>query len=268
MAMKLLGPSLDIHTGGKDLRFPHHENEIAQSEALTGKPFVKVWMHSEFLNVNGEKMSKSLGNFITLRDLVKQGWSPRAIRLFLIGAHYREELNLTDSSMGQADATVRSIDEFYARLLHGQKIAAKGRALSAVKPVNSLFRNFELAMDNDLNTPKALAALFSFQRRINPAIDSKKLSQGDYKLITKALAKVDEVLGVMQFRRESSPVIEDLQQAIENAEIQSLVDQREDARKLKDYARADAIRAQLKARSVAVQDTPEGPMWRRLSTTS
>ncbi len=128
MAMKYLGASFDIHTGGKDLKFPHHENEIAQSEALTGKRFVKVWLHSEFLNINGEKMSKSLGNFITLRDLVKQAWSPRAIRLFLISAHYRDELNLTDNSMGQAEATMKKIDQFYERLLQGQVSAAKGKA--------------------------------------------------------------------------------------------------------------------------------------------
>ena len=268
MAMKYLGPSLDIHTGGKDLRFPHHENEIAQSEALTGKRFVKVWMHSEFLNVNGEKMSKSLGNFITLRDLVKQGWSPRAIRLFLIGAHYRDELNLTDSSMGQADATMRKIDEFYARLSHGQKSAAKGKASRAVRPVKSMLRGFDLAMDDDLNTPKALAALFAFQRTANSLIDAKGLSRGDYRLILESLAKVDEVLGIMPFGRDSTPAVGEPRRAEEGSDIQALVDEREGARKAKDYARADAIREKLKERGVVVQDTPEGPVWRVLSTPS
>ena len=181
MAMRFLGPSFDIHTGGKDLKFPHHENEIAQSEALTGKRFVEVWLHSEFLNINGQKMSKSLGNFITLRDLLKQAWSPRAIRLFLIGAHYRDELNLTDNSMEQADATMKKIDEFYGRLLRGQRFAAKGRASRCVRLVKSLHRSFDLAMDDDLNTPRALAALFSFQRKANVLIDSKGLSRGDYR---------------------------------------------------------------------------------------
>ena len=268
MAMKYLGPSFDIHTGGKDLRFPHHENEIAQSEALTGKRFVKVWMHSEFLNVNGEKMSKSLGNFITLRDLVKQGWNPRAIRLFLIGAHYRDELNLTDGSMAQADATMKKIDEFHARLSHGQKSAAKGKASRAVRPVKSMLRGFDRAMDDDLNTPKALAALFGFQRTVNALVDSKALSRGDYELIADSLETVDKVLGVMQLGRGPTPSAEAVGAAGADSEIQALVDEREGARKAKDYARADAIREKLKERGVVVQDTPEGPVWRVLSTPS
>ncbi|HVB95154.1 MAG TPA: cysteine--tRNA ligase [Nitrososphaerales archaeon] len=268
MAMKLLGPSLDIHTGGKDLRFPHHENEIAQSEALTGKRFVKLWMHSEFLNVDGEKMSKSLGNFITLRDLVKQGWNPRAIRLFLIGAHYRDELNLTDSSMGQADATMKKVDQFYERLLLGQKSAARGKASLAIRPVKSLVRGFEQAMDDDLNTPKALAALFGFQRVVNALIDSKRLSRGDYKLVIGSLAKIDEVLGIMQFGQGSALVVEGPQRASDGSDIQALVDEREEARRAKDYPRADVIRGQLKERGVDVQDTPDGPVWRVLSTPS
>ncbi|MGH9920865.1 MAG: cysteine--tRNA ligase, partial [Nitrososphaerales archaeon] len=263
MAMKYLGPSFDIHTGGKDLKFPHHENEIAQSEALTGRRFVKVWMHAEFLNVNGEKMSKSLGNFITLRDLVKQGWSPRSIRLFLLGAHYREELNLTDGSMAQADATMKKIDEFYARLSQGQKSAAKGKASRAVRPVKSMLRGFDRALDDDLNTPRAFAALFGFQRAVNALIDSKTLSRGDYKLIAESLATVDLVLGVMQPGRVSTPAA-----AGADSEIQALVDEREGARKAKDYTRADAIREKLQERGVVVQDTPDGPVWRVLSTPS
>ncbi len=268
MAMKFLGPSLDIHTGGKDLRFPHHENEIAQSEALTGKRFVKVWMHSEFLNVNGEKMSKSLGNFITLRDLVKQGWSPRAIRLFLLSAHYRDELNLTDSSMGQADATMKKVDQFFGRVHLGEKSAPKGRASLSLQPVKSLLRGFDQAMDDDLNTPKALAALFGFQRKVNALIDSKRLSLGDYALIVESLAKVDEVLGIMPLGREAKPAIEEARPASGTSEIQALVDEREQARRLKDYARADVIRQRLKERGVEVQDTPDGPVWRALSTPS
>ena len=264
MAMKYLGPSFDIHTGGKDLRFPHHENEIAQSEALTGRRFVKVWMHSEFLNIDGEKMSKSLGNFITLRDLVKQAWSPRAIRLFLISAHYREELNLTDNSMAQSDATMKKVDQFFERVSHGQRSAAKGKASLAVKPVKSLLRGFEQAMDDDLNTPKALAALFGFQRAVNALIDSERLSRGDYKLIMESLAQVDGVLGIMQSR----PAVEELRKAQGSSDIQAMVDEREQARKSKDYARADVIREKLKERGVTVQDTPDGPVWRILSTPS
>jgi len=268
MAMKYLGPSFDIHTGGKDLKFPHHENEIAQSEALTGKRFVRFWLHSEFLNVNGEKMSKSLGNFVTLRALVKQGWSPRAIRLFLIGAHYRDELNLTDSSMAQAEATMRKIDEFQARLSRGRESAPRGKASRAVRPVNSLVRGFDRAMDDDLNTPRALAALFAFQRAVNPLIDSKKLTRGDYKLIGETLTRVEDVLGVIQLGREPTPATEKLPQKGEGSDVQALVDERESARKLKDYAKADAIRERLKEMGVVVQDTPDGPVWRLLSTPS
>ncbi len=269
MAMKLLGQSFDIHTGGKDLKFPHHENEIAQSEALTGKRFAKVWIHSEFLNVNGEKMSKSLGNFVTLRDLLKQGWSPRAIRLFLISAHYREELNLTDNSLRQAEATMKSIDEFYSRLLRGQGSAPKGDASLSVEPVESLLRSFVLAMDDDLSTPKALAALFGFQRKVNTILDSTRLLLGDYDLIIRSLKSIDEVLGVMQFWevRPRPPFGEPGGEADE-VEIQALVDEREEARRLKDYPRADAIRERLKGKGVVVQDTADGPVWRRLSTPS
>jgi cysteinyl-tRNA synthetase len=269
MAMKYLGPSFDIHTGGKDLKFPHHENEIAQSEALTGKKFVKVWLHSEFLNIDGEKMSKSLGNFITLRDLLKQGWSARAIRLFLISAHYRDELNLTDSSMGQADATMKKLDQFHERLVQGEKSAPKGKASLSVKPVRSMLRSFDQAMDDDLNTPRALASLFSFQRTVNAQIDSKALSKGDYALITRTLAKVDEVLGIMQFwDKKPGEAVEELATSAAGSEIQALVDEREEARKLKDFPRADAIRERLKEKGVVLQDTPDGPVWRKLSTPS
>jgi cysteinyl-tRNA synthetase len=262
MAMRYLGQSLDIHTGGKDLRFPHHENEIAQSEALTGERFVRFWLHAEFLNVNGEKMSKSLGNFVTLRDLLKQGWSPRTVRMFLIGAHYRDELNLTDGSLKQADSTMRKIDEFYDRLVRGRE-GARAKSGSGSKLVRSLLKEFDEAMDDDLNLPRALAAFFEFQHKVNALIDSKSLSRGDYSRIIGALKEIDEVLGVMQFwgkKREAAGAPSD--------EIQALVDRREAARRSRDYATADSIREELKAKGVTVQDTPEGPVWRALSTPS
>ncbi len=266
MAMKYLGPSFDIHTGGKDLKFPHHENEIAQSESLTGKKFVNVWLHSEFLNINGEKMSKSLGNMVTLRDLLKQGSSARAIRLFLIGAHYRDELNLTDTSMEQAAATIRSVDEFHSRLSRAAKSAPPGPAILSVQPTRSLLRSFERAMDGDLNTPKALASLFSFQRRINAMIDSRRLTKRDFDLIVKTLERIDGVLGVVVPWEEKAGREEG--DGREGSEIQALVDEREKARMAKDYSRADSLRAQLKERGVVVQDTPDGPVWQKLSTAS
>ncbi len=170
--------------------------------------------------------------------------------------------------MEQVDATMKKIDEFRARLSHGQQSAAKGKASRAVRPVKSMLRAFDQAMDDDLNTPKALAALFGFQRAVNALIDSKALSRGDYKLILEGLAKVDEVLGIMQFGREPTPAAEGRPGASADSDIQALVDEREGARKMKDYARADAIREKLKERGVVVQDTPDGPVWRVLSTPS
>ena len=269
MAMKYLGPSFDIHTGGKDLKFPHHENEIAQSEGLTGKRFVKYWLHSEFLNINGEKMSKSLGNFVTFRDLRKQGWSAKAIRLFLISAHYRDELNLTDTSMSQADATMRKIEEFIERVSRGAASAKPGRASLSVPLVKSLIRSFDKAMDDDLNTPMALAALFGFQRKVNVLLDSKKLSKGDYKTISDALKDVDSVLGLKLADKPSTGAgREKALVAGEDAEIEDLVREREQARRQKDYSKADVIRAKLQEKGVTVQDTADGPVWRRLSTAS
>ncbi|MDG6966858.1 MAG: cysteine--tRNA ligase [Nitrososphaerota archaeon] len=264
MAMKLLGSSFDIHTGGKDLRFPHHENEIAQSEALSGRPFVRVWLHAEFLNIGGEKMSKSLGNMVTLRDLLEEGWSPRAIRLFLLSGHYRDELNLADGSMAQAEATVRKIDQLYERLRLGEGSAPRGRASLATAAARSMLRSFERAMDDDLNTPEALASFFEFQRKVNRMVDSGRLTKGDYRVVSESLEEVDSVLGVLEpwaaEPRSSGP------EGAPSAEVEALVQERELARKAKDYARADAIRDELKRRGVDVQDTAGGPVWRRLST--
>ncbi len=163
---------------------------------------------------------------------------------------------------------MKKIDEFYARLSHGRKSAAKRKAARAVRPVKSLLRGFDQAMDDDLNTPRALAALFGFQRAVNALIDSKSLSRGDYKLILESLAQVDDVLGIMQFGREPTRASGEPRRADEDSDIQALVDEREGARRAKDYARADAIREKLKERGVVVQDTPDGPVWRVLSTPS
>jgi cysteinyl-tRNA synthetase len=303
MAMKYLGPSFDIHTGGKDLRFPHHENEIAQSEALTGKRFVKVWLHSEFLNINGEKMSKSLGNFVTLRDLLKQDWSPRAIRLFLISGHYRDEISLIDGSMAQADATMRSIDEFYEKVMMRQKSVARGKASSSLLPIRSLLRDFDKAMDNDLNTPKALGAFFAFQRSVNSLLDSNMLSGEDCERILAALKEIDGVLGIMQYWKKTTipEWFSELKKAVAmlppaatvpdkfqpfraqilesnedparlvgaiKAYLDAQVQERESARKFRDYLKADRLRDDLKTISVIVQDTPDGPIWRILSKPS
>ena len=251
MAIKYLGESFDIHTGGKDLRFPHHENEIAQSEAVTGKKFARYWLHAEFLNVQGEKMAKSQGNFVTLRELLDEGLNPRAIRLFLLSAHYRDELNLTDESLEQASRNISRLDELVSRL----QSANPGSGVSpdpGVELSRSFLREFEAAMDEDLNVPMALASLFNFQRTTNSIIDSGKLTHEGRAATMDALRKVDSVIGVMKFEGDQlSP------------ELAALVEQRDSARKAGDFKRADELREELKRRGIVLQDTPTGTKWRR-----
>ncbi|MDA4113087.1 MAG: cysteine--tRNA ligase [Thaumarchaeota archaeon] len=245
MAIEYLGDSFDIHTGGKDLRFPHHENEIAQSEAATGKRFAKYWLHSGFLRINGEEMHKSLGNMVTLRELLEKGWKPRAIRLFLIGAHYRDELNLTDESLQQAKTNISKMDTFARRL---QEAPANGTGSEGVTQSGSFLKEFEQAMDDDLNVPEALAAFYGFQRTINSLIDSGRLSKHGRDAALAALLRVDSVLGVMQPEKQA-PV---------SARVERLILERDEARRRRDYARSDEIRAQLKKEGITIEDKPGG----------
>ncbi|MDG6926220.1 MAG: cysteine--tRNA ligase [Nitrososphaerota archaeon] len=249
MAVRYLGESFDIHTGGKDLRFPHHENEIAQSEAATGKKFARYWLHAEFLNVEGEKMAKSAGNFVTVREMLERGFNPRAIRLFLIGAHYREELNLSDDSLAQAGKNIERMDELVSRLATARTSLgddlAEGLALS-------FQREFETAMDDDLNVPRALAAFFTFQRSLNSAIDSGRVSSQGRQVALDVLRRVDSVLGIMKFAED-----------VLAPELMALIRSREAARAEGDYKRADELRAQLRAKGILVQDTASGSQWRR-----
>jgi len=245
MAIEYLGESLDIHTGGKDLRFPHHENEIAQSEAVTGKTFAKYWVHSEFLRINGEEMHKSAGNMVTLRELLKKGWKPRAIRLFLMSAHYRDELNLTDESLQQAKTNIAKMDTFGRRL---NELAADGEGSDGISQSRSFLKEFEEAMDDDLNVPEALAALYGFQRTINTLIDAGRLSKPGRDAVLAALLSADSVLGVMQ-PEKAAPV---------SARVEQLILEREDARKRRDYRRSDEIRAQLKKEGITIEDKPGG----------
>jgi len=253
MATKYLGESFDIHTGGKDLRFPHHENEIAQSEGASGKKFAKYWLHSEFLKINGEEMHKSAGNIVTLRQLLEKRWNPRAIRLFLMSAHYREELNLTDDSLAQAEANISRIDQTVRRL---RSISRDGvLSKQAEKLASRLHIGFKSSMDNDLRMPRALAAFFTFIRKVNTLLDSDSLSTSDSKIIVEALTKVDDVLGILAKEEES--LSEDLIQ---------LIKERDEARKAKDYRRADEIREILKKKGVLLQDSPKGTTWERVQS--
>jgi len=258
MSMKYLGESFDIHCGGVDNIFPHHENEIAQSESATGKPFVHTWIHAEHLIVDGEKMSKSLGNFYTLQDLVDRGADLRALRYQLLSVHYRKKLNFTFDGLADAGAALKRLDEMRFRLLHAAE--SEDEAESVVAPVcERLFQEFGHALANDLNTSEALAALFGFVREVNLAIDGERLAEGDRQRVLDSLARVDEVLGVLDADewRDSEEC------GLGDEEIDRLLEERREARDGRDFARADEIRDQLTQQGIVLEDTPTGTRWKR-----
>jgi cysteinyl-tRNA synthetase len=255
MAMKQLGETLDIHCGGVDNIFPHHENEIAQSEAATGRPFVRFWVHGEHLLVEGEKMAKSKGNFFTLRDLLAKGYDPLAIRYLLVSVRYRKQLNFTFDGLKDASASLDRIKDFIFRLR-----AAKLPPGSNSKTANSIStagEQFEKAMDDDLNTSAALAALFDLIRECNVALISGELQEDDRAVILKWFETVDQRLGVI-------PPMEQLVQGDKEVEeIETLVAKRNEARRNRDFAMSDRIRQELLDRGVLIEDTKEGTRWRR-----
>ncbi len=249
MSMKYLGESFDIHTGGMDNKFPHHENEIAQSEAATGKKFVTYWLHSELLNVRGEEMHKSVGNVVYLRDLLKDGWDPLTIRLFLVSARYRDPVDLTDSALDQARSQRLRLQEFVARLR-----SAHGDAEGDAEAVRVLLAEFEKSMDDDLNTPKALAALFTFAKKTNAQMDAGPMGAGSASKALDALARINTVLGVFDFKEEELPPA-----------LAALLAQREEARKKRDFGESDRLRDLLLAEGIVVEDTSSGTRWKRRS---
>ncbi len=250
MSMKYLGESFDIHTGGIDNRFPHHENEIAQSEAATGRRFVKYWLHSEFLSVSGEEMHKSLGNIITLRDLLSQGWDAATVRFFLVSSHYREPADLNSSSLRQADAGRKRIQELVWRLKGSSSPKGSARAAGLAA---KLTREFERAMDEDLNTPGGIAAVFRFVKEANSMADSGTVGRAQAEVLLKAIQRVDSVLGVLTFDEGAGL----------GPDLLELISKRDEARKKRDFATADQIRAQLLARGVVIEDSPTGTVWKR-----
>lgn len=246
MSMELLGPSFDLHLGGEDLVFPHHEDEIAQSEGAClqcdGQKFVKYWMHGSHLLVEGKKMSKSLGNFFTLRDLLAKGFAGREVRYLLISAHYRETFNFTLDNLGGAKTALGRIDECISKL---RELAAGENASS--NNDSKLVTSFIKAMDNDLNVSAAWAAVFDWVRNINRQIAAEEI---DNKAATIELAnweQINKVLGI-QTAEEKAP-----------AEILALAEERQAARKNKDFARSDQIRDELFSKGWAIEDTPKGP---------
>ena len=249
MSMKYLGDTFDIHTGGIDNKFPHHENEIAQSEAATGKKFVHYWLHSEPLNVSGSEMHKSVGNVVYLRDLTGAGWDPLVVRLFLISSRYRDPIDLIDSSLEQSKAQWERIAGFILRL------KSVGASDANTPPVSEeLVRQFEEAMDDDLNTPKALSALFTYVKRMNTLMDARSVSQQEASKAIDALKRVDSVLGIMDFKDEELP-----------RQLAELMAKRDDARRRKDFAESDRLRNELLAGGIVVEDTPTGSRWKRAS---
>ena len=231
MSMKYLGETFDLHTGGIDNLFPHHENEIAQAEAATGKPFVNTWMHCAHLRVNGEKMSKSLGNFFTLRDLLEKGWSGREIRYVLINAHYRQGLNFAFSALEDARKSLERIDRCVETATEGD----------APEWATKFLDEFAAAVNDDLNLPKAFAALFGLVRETNAHGGGPVLS---------VFRRMDEVLGVIFFGKAEKAEVP--------AEIQALLDQRAEARKARNWAESDRLRDELAAAGWAVKDSKDG----------
>ncbi|MFQ5789025.1 MAG: cysteine--tRNA ligase [Acidobacteriota bacterium] len=251
MSMKLLGETFDLHSGGVDLVFPHHENEIAQSEGATDKPFVRYWVHTEFLLVEGEKMSKSLGNQFTVKDLLDEGFSPMAIRYLLLSVYYRKQLNFTREGLRQAETAIRRVDDFLERL---KEIRTEGPPSPEVEEMSRRAQGrFEEAMDDDLNTSAALAALFELVKEGNRALSSSSLTREGASLIAGTIGRLNSVFGV--FGR-GQPLILD-------AEVEKLIEERRESRARRDFVRADAIRDELAARGIVLEDTASGTRWRR-----
>ena len=255
MSMKYLGETFDIHTGGIDNLFPHHENEIAQAEGATGKPFVHLWMHCAHLRVNGEKMSKSLGNFFTLRDLIAKGWNGREIRYVLINAHYRQALNFTFDALEAARSSLARVDECVSALTER---AGSATASGTPPPwASSTMKLFENAINDDLNLPESFAALFALVRESNTALQQASLTPQAAVDVLTVFDAMDSVLGVIRFGRASSA------DALPS-EVEALVKARADARANKDWKGSDRIRDELAALGWEVRDSKEGQKVKKL----
>ncbi len=244
MSMKYLGETLDIHGGGIDLTFPHHENEIAQSEALTGKPFARFWLHAEHLIVEGQTMSKTLGNFFTLRDLLAQGYTPEAVRYLLASVPYRKKLNFTLDSLRSAGTAIERLRNFKLRLetdtfSEGVNEAIAARTAQAASC-------FEQALDDDLNTAEALAAVFEFVRDLNSVADAGEFRAGNVGPALDFLGRFDAVFDVLKAGETSG--------GIPDAEVDALIAERNQARKARNFARSDEIRQQLLERGILLED--------------
>lgn len=253
MSMKYLGTTFDIHSGGEDLIFPHHENEIAQSEGATGKKFVKLWLHSGMLMVAGRKMAKSSGNFYTLRDLLSKGHDPLAVRYLLMSAHYRAQLNFTQEALSDAAKAVEALRGTLRRV-NGTGTTSRQENVSLRKILSREQQEFEKAMDDDLNTPRALAAVHRTARAVNRAIDQSEFSKKDVTAVLRLFSMADRVLGILADRTAPREL---------SKEAERLIRERDQARANRDWATADKLREELYAMGIIVEDTPAGTAWKR-----
>jgi cysteinyl-tRNA synthetase len=260
MSMAALGTTFDIHTGGEDLIFPHHEDEIAQSEAATGERFVRYWLHVKHLLVNGEKMSKSKGNDFTIGQLIDRGYTASSIRYLLISAQYRKELNFSFDGLDTARTAIQRLLDFERRL--SDMPTAADAPLSGLHAIaEHALRAFEEALDDDLNTPNSLAVLFNFVRECNAELDRDVPTARDaLDAARDALARMDHVLGILEIARaERADVAGEVALWVE-----SLVTERQEARRRRDFAESDRIRDVLAEKGIVVEDTPQGPRWKKL----
>jgi len=265
MAMNYLGETLDIHAGGVDLIFPHHENEIAQSESISGRPFARFWLHSEHLHIESQKMSKSLGNFYTLRDLLEMGYRPESIRYLLVSVPYRKKLNFTFEGLKAAGRTIERLRDFELRLTSAK--FPPGANSDLTERSHQAIREFEAGMDDDLNTAEAQAAIFEYVRAMNTAIDEDRFQEENRWDAARVLEIFDSIFDVLKPSVARTAAGDGTEAAREeflsDAQVDEFIEARAQAKKQRNFARADEIRALLLEKGVVLEDTKDGIRWKR-----
>jgi len=253
MAKKYLGETIDIHAGGQDLAFPHHENEIAQSESLTGKPFARYWMHNGYININSKKMSKSVGNVILVKDMLAKH-DPQVFRFFMLSVHYRHPINFSDELMEDAKAGWERLRNAYNNVLYQRESLANDLPAQKewIDKIDRLKEQFIAEMDDDFNTANAITVLFELAKSANLYLREKEISKQILDRYLKTFAELFEVLGLNPKEDE-----------ILDEEIERLIQERNEARKRRDFQTADRIRDQLKKMNIILEDTPQGTRWKR-----